>query len=168
MNRTYLRGLALLALIMLCSAIAPGGRLAVAAADRPVMAFYYPWYEPSDWTYDRMSDLAAPTYSSGDDATLNRHIQQADDAGIDALICAWFGPNEERLNKRCRHLMDLAEASGRDLKIAIMPEQAAWAALNSVGALTEALGVLQREFMNRPATSRFAASRWCSGSIQTR
>lgn len=128
---------------------------AQAASERPVMAFYYPWYEPSDWTYSRMSDLPTPTYSGGDDATLRRHIQQADDAGINTLICAWFGPNEDRINKRCRRLMDLVEESGRPIKVAIMPEQSAWASLQSVGALTQALQVLQRDFMNRPSYFHF-------------
>ncbi len=128
---------------------------AQAASDRPVMAFYYPWYEQSDWTYDRMSDIPSPRYTGGDDETIRRHIQQADDAGIDALICAWFGPNEGRLDGRCRRLMDLIEQSGRDLKVIIMPEQAAWASLNSVGALNEALGVVQRDFMSRPSYFSF-------------
>jgi hypothetical protein len=136
--------------------LAPGAPApARAAADRPVMAFYYPWYEPSDWTYNRMSDLPAPTYSSGDDNALMRHIQQADDAGINALICAWFGPDEDRINKRCRRLMDLVEQSGRPIKVAIMPEQAAWVSLNSVDALTKALDVLKRDFMGRPSYFSF-------------
>lgn len=133
----------------------PAAPAASAASARPVMAFYYPWYEPGDWSYDRMSDIAAPTYSGGDDATIRRHIQQAADAGVNALICAWFGPGEERINKRCRRLIDLAEQSGRDIKVALMPEQAAWPALGSVDALAGALDVAQRELMGRPGYFRF-------------
>ncbi|HJZ49067.1 MAG TPA: hypothetical protein VKE41_17945, partial [Roseiflexaceae bacterium] len=106
-------------LIFALTLAAPQGAApARAASDRPVMAFYYPWYEMSDWSYDRMSDVAAPKYSGGDDKVLLRHIQQADDAGIDALICTWYGPNEERLNKRCRRLLQLVEQSGRGIKVA--------------------------------------------------
>lgn len=121
-----------------------------AVSERPIMAFYYPWWEPSDWSYNRMSDLPVPRYAGGDDATLNRHIQQADDAGIDALICTWYGPDEPRLNTRCRRLMQLAAASGRDLQIAVIPDQSAWASLQSVDALANALAVLQRDFMSQP------------------
>jgi hypothetical protein len=124
---------------------APGS----ASAERPIMAFYYPWYDMSDWSYDRMSDLPAPQYSGGDDETLERHIQQAEAAGIDAFICAWFGPNEERLDARCRRLMELAAESGSNLKIAIMPEQAAWEDLNNVDNLVQALGVLESDFMSQ-------------------
>jgi hypothetical protein len=121
-----------------------------AVSDRPIMAFYYPWWEYSDWTYDRMSDLPAPQYSGGEEETLRRHIQQADDAGIDALICTWFGPDEERLNKRCRQLQDLALEMDRDLQIAIIPDQSAWGALKSVDALTRAIDVLRSDFMSKP------------------
>jgi hypothetical protein len=145
-------GLVALALAL---SLAPAAPVVLANTDRLVMAFYYPWYEPGDWSYNSMSDLAAPPYSGGDDATLRRHLQQADDAGIDALICAWFGPGEDRINKRCKRLMELAEQSGRDIKIAFMPEQAAWPALGSVDGLAGALDVLNREFMGRPSYFRF-------------
>src|SRR5947208_9623743 len=113
-------------LIFALALIAPqGAGHARAASDRPVMAFYYPWYESSDWSYSRMSDLPKPTYSGGDDAALRRHIQQAADAGIDALICTWYGPNEKRLDGRCRRLLQLVQESGRAIKVAIIPDQAA-------------------------------------------
>ncbi|NTV65265.1 MAG: hypothetical protein HGA65_17280 [Oscillochloris sp.] len=120
-----------------------------AVSERPIMAFYYPWWEQSDWSYSRMSDLPSPTYSGGDDETLRRHIQQADDAGIDALICTWYGPDEERLNKRCRRIMELSQQMGRDLQFAVIPDQSAWQALKSVDALARALSVLQSDFMSQ-------------------
>ncbi|MEN9936150.1 MAG: hypothetical protein RLZZ387_2729 [Chloroflexota bacterium] len=150
------RSITLLCALALIWTLAPGAApVARAESERPVIAFYYPWYEPGDWSYDTMSDIASPKYSGGSDETLRRHLQQADDAGIDALVCAWFGPDENRINKRCRRLMDLAEASGRDIKIALMPEQAAWPGLGSVGALAGALDVAQRELMGRSSYFRF-------------
>ncbi len=121
-----------------------------AVSERPVLAFYYPWYEPEDWSYDIMSDLPVPHYSSGDDETMLRHIQQADDMGIDALICAWYGPDEPRLDGRCRRLQQLALESGSDVHIAIIVEQSAWEPLRSVEALAYALDVLERDFMSQP------------------
>ncbi|NOK61102.1 MAG: hypothetical protein GFH27_549307n85 [Chloroflexi bacterium AL-W] len=125
--------------------------------ERPVMAFYYPWYEPSDWSYARMSDIAAPQYQGGDEDVLQRHIQQADDAGIDALICTWYGPNEDRLDGRCRRMLQLVEESGRDLKIAIIPDQSASfiGSMRTVGGLAEAIGVLRRDFTSSPAYFTF-------------
>ncbi len=143
--------LALLAVAATAGAPAP----ARAISDRPIMAFYYPWWELSDWSYDRMSDLPSPRYSGGDEATLRRHIQQADDAGIDALICTWYGPDEDRLNARCRRLIELAREGGRDLQVAIIPDQSAWSSLRSVGGLTRALEVLKRDFFGQPNYLRF-------------
>jgi Glycosyl hydrolase family 99 len=128
-----------------------------AASDRPVMAFYYPWYEKGDWSYDRMSDIAAPTYSGGDDAAIRRHIQQADDAGIDALICTWYGPKEDRLDKRCRRLLQLVQESGRDIRVAIIPDQSAAfdGGMRTIDGLAGALDVLRRDFTSSPAYFSF-------------
>jgi hypothetical protein len=147
----------LLALTLASLAAPQSARPARAAADRPVMAFYYPWYEKSDWSYDKMSDLPSPTYSGGDDNVLRRHIQQADDAGIDALICTWYGPHEDRLNKRCRRLLQLVQESGRGIRVAIIPDQSAAfdGGMRTVDGLAEALGVLRRDFTGSPAYFRF-------------
>lgn len=148
-RRALRRLLPLLAVLLALPLLLVGPEPARAVSDRPIMAFYYPWWEQSDWSYDRMSDLPSPRYSGGDDATIRRHIQQADDAGIDALICTWYGPDEERLNARCRRLIELAREGGRDLQVAIIPDQSAWAGLKSVDGLTRALGVLKSDFFGQ-------------------
>ncbi|HET8628715.1 MAG TPA: hypothetical protein VFL91_14940 [Thermomicrobiales bacterium] len=146
------------ALALMPALLVPVARPARAAdAARPVMAFYYPWYELSDWTSGRTADVASPTYSGGDDATLLRHIQEADDAGIDALICTWYGPTEERLDHRCRRLLQLVQQSGRHLRVAIIPDQSAAfdPAMRTVDGLAAALAVLRRDFMSSPASFTF-------------
>ena len=58
------------------------------------LAFYYPWYEPSDWSG---GEPIAPTnaietpYWSGDPATIDRHIAQAQAAGLDGFVVSWWG-----------------------------------------------------------------------------
>ncbi len=156
----FSRRLALIALLALAagSLMLPiAAKPAHAQAARPVMAFYYPWYEYNDWNYNRMSDVAAPKYNGGEQSTLLRHIQQADDAGIDVLICTWYGPNEDRLNKRCRQLLRLVEQSGRDLKVAIIPDQSAAfdGRMRTVDGLVAALDVLRRDFTSSPAYFRY-------------
>jgi Glycosyl hydrolase family 99 len=154
------RPLALFSLVAFAFALVAAPQNATrarAASDRPVMAFYYPWYEKSDWSYDRMSDIAKPTYSAGDDDALRRHIQQADDAGIDALICTWYGPNEDRLNKRCRRLLQFVQESKRNLRVAIIPDQSAAfdPAMRTVDGLAAALDVLRHDFTSSPAYFTF-------------
>jgi hypothetical protein len=151
------RSLALIGLLAFLLALATPGGHAQATSNRPVMAFYYPWYEKSDWSYARMSDLPAPTYSGGDDATIRRHIQQADDAGIDALICTWYGPSEKRLDGRCRRLLKLVQESRRNIRVAIIPDQSAAfdGAMRSVDGLARALDVLRRDFTSSPVYFTF-------------
>jgi hypothetical protein len=153
----YLSLCALLAFVLALVAAPQGATTAQAASDRPVMAFYYPWYEKSDWSYNKMSDLPAPTYSGGDEAALKRHIQQADDAGIDALICTWYGPNEDRLDARCRRLLQLVQESGRDIRVAIIPDHSAAfdGGMRTVDGLASALDVLRRDFISSPAYFHF-------------
>ena len=150
-----IRVFALLTLILCATLVPAAARPARAQAERPVIAFYYPWWEQSDWSYDRMSDLPSPRYSGGDDATMRRHLAQAAAAGIDGLICTWYGPSEKRLDTRCRRLLELADGTG--VKVAIMPDQSAAfdPAMRTVDGLAGALGVLQRDFMSKPAYLTF-------------
>ncbi len=152
-----IRWILLLALVAMLAALPVPPHATQAASDRPLMAFYYPWWEYSDWSTDRMSDLPSPRYSGGEDEAIRRHIQQADDAGIDALICTWYGPSESRLDSRCKRLQELAVASGRDLQIAIIPDQSAAfdPALRTVDGLANALAVLQRDFISKPGYLSF-------------
>ncbi|CAA9302047.1 MAG: GH99 / GH71, partial [uncultured Chloroflexia bacterium] len=121
-----------------------------AQTPKPVLAFYFPWYEQSDWQSGKMSELAATTYNGGEDGTIQRHLQQADDNGIDGFICTWFGPQEPRLTERCDKL--LRNAAGRDFSVTISPDQAADASgtLKTMAGMTEALGALRDRWMSHP------------------
>jgi hypothetical protein len=68
-----------------------------------VLAFYYQWYRPSDWGGEKPT---APynnnplPYSSGDLLTIERHLLQARQAGLDGFIVSWLGmgtPEERNL-----------------------------------------------------------------------
>jgi len=59
-----------------------------------VLAFYYPWYEVGDWTGGKPIagyNINLTPYASGDPATIDRHIAQARQAGIDGFIVSWWG-----------------------------------------------------------------------------
>ena len=86
--------------LLIFAILIPVAQPARAVDQKPVLAYYFPWYEQSDWSTAKMADLPATTYSGGDDAAIARHIQQAAASGIDGFICTWFGPNEPRLTDR--------------------------------------------------------------------
>lgn len=123
---------------------------AAAQTNKPVLAYYFPWYEQSDWQESRMADLPATTYSGGGDATIQQHIQQADDNGIDGFICTWFGPDEPRLTERCDKL--LRSAAGRDFSVTISPDQAAdfTGTLKTMAGMQRALGVMRDRWISHP------------------
>ena len=59
-----------------------------------VLAFYYPWYEPPDWSGGKPiadHNRIAEPYSSGDPAVIDWHIEQARSAGIDGFVASWWG-----------------------------------------------------------------------------
>ncbi|MGH2684881.1 MAG: hypothetical protein ACRDJP_05370, partial [Actinomycetota bacterium] len=68
-----------------------------------VYAFYYLWYELGDWTGGKPiaedNDNPQP-YASDDPAAIDRHIQQAQQAGLDGFLASWLGrgtQTDERL-----------------------------------------------------------------------
>jgi hypothetical protein len=146
MLRTLL-GLCVLAVLAASFAAQPAVH---AATNKPVMAFYYPWYEPSDWNPARMSDLPPEPYSGGDDAVIARHVQQADAAGIDAFICTWYGPNESRLNERCGKLLNAS--AGRDFYVTFIPDQAAdfTGTLKNPQGMIDSLRFMRDNYMSHP------------------
>jgi hypothetical protein len=63
-----------------------------------VYAFYYLWYELSDWSGGKpiaSSNVNPTPYSSNDPTVIDRHIQQAREAGIDGFIVSWQGMGSE-------------------------------------------------------------------------
>lgn len=61
---------------------------------KPVLAFYYMWYKPSSFSLSTMSDLPVAPYTSSDDATIDRQLQEASAAGITGFISSWWGPGD--------------------------------------------------------------------------
>jgi hypothetical protein len=68
-----------------------------------VFAFYYQWYRMSDWGGEKPTasyNHNPLPYSSGDLLTIERHLLQARQAGLDGFIVSWLGmgtPEERNL-----------------------------------------------------------------------
>lgn len=122
----------------------------------PVLAFYYTHYNMGNWSYDWMPDIPAPKYSSGDGDAINRHIEQANTAGINGFICNWRGP-EDQSDGRCRSLQKRIERSDYDMKIAFMPDLSrdSGPEMHDRDELEKALRTLNDEVMNRESYWRF-------------
>lgn len=80
-----------------------------AELSRPVLAYYYVWYDPD--TFSRTLFQPPQPYNSDDTSTIQRHIDQAKSAGIDGFVVSWFG-NGDRTDTNLAKLLDLGKASG--------------------------------------------------------
>lgn len=94
---------------------------AQSSADPLVLAFYYPWYDESTWTSGRTSDAPAQPYVSSERSAMARHIEQAQAAGIDAFVVAWYGPGGGNPTEANLAAL-LEEAAARNFRIAILFE----------------------------------------------
>lgn len=68
-----------------------------------VLAFYYQWYRMSDWGGEKPTapyNQNPVPYNSGDLLTIEKHLLQAERAGLDGFIVSWLGmgtPEERNL-----------------------------------------------------------------------
>lgn len=89
----------------------------------PVFALYNTAYEIGNWDEAGMPDIPSPRYSGGDNDTMRRHILQASDAGITALVCLWQGPEEKIRNGRCkrlqRRMIEIGKGTSRAVPMSI-------------------------------------------------
>ncbi len=67
----------------------------VFANSPPVLAFYYAWFDENTWTSGLPADYPAHPYRSANPATIERQVTQAQNAGINAFVQSWYGPQTE-------------------------------------------------------------------------
>ena len=81
------------------------------APSKPVLAFYYPWYDQNTWNDPVVIDYPLDRYNSSDPAVMTRQIRQAKGANIDAFVSAWYGPTVQfnQTETNLRTLLTLAE-----------------------------------------------------------
>ena len=97
-------------------ALAP--RPTSAQNERLVLAFYYNWFDENTWTPAKVPDFPAQTYVSRDPAAMDRHIAQAQAAGIDAFVVSWYGPGGgNQTEGNFAAMLDVAAARGFKLAL---------------------------------------------------
>ncbi len=87
---------------------------AAPSGECPVVAFYYAWYGLDQWQQGRVPDMPAVPYSSKDRNAIVRHVEQAQQAGIDAFAVAWYGPRvrNNQTETNLRAMLDVAGQRG--------------------------------------------------------
>ncbi len=80
-----------------------------AAGERLVLAFYYAWFGMDAWSLP-LGDFPLYPYTSTDPAAIERHVREAQQAGIDAFVQSWYGSTVEN-NQTESNFVQLLEIS---------------------------------------------------------
>lgn len=126
-----------------------------AQEQRLVLAFYYTWYDSGQWTMDKVPDLPVIYYNSSDRETIERHVDQARMAGIDAFVVSWYGPQVEnnQTETNFRTLLDVAQARG--LQATVDVDLGASPFLHGAGDVSAALRHVLTVHAQHPAFLRY-------------
>ncbi|GCE19916.1 glycoside hydrolase family 99-like domain-containing protein [Dictyobacter kobayashii] len=119
---------------------------------RPVLAFYYPWYNQQSWNRAQMSDLPTIQYNSGDDITIDRQLDYAAGAGITGFISSWWGPADKtdvNFGKLLTHAATLDTQYHYHFASSLYIESDA-PNLNSSDKLVTALSYINNHYSNSP------------------
>lgn len=120
------------------SATAASATASFASGHPLVLALYYPWYDESTWESGMTADRPLVPYASWHPETIERHATWANDAGIDVLVSAWFGPRDDNpTESNLKALLDVAAPSS--LKAAILLETDSTQFFPNRGALVAGL-----------------------------
>ena len=134
------------------SATATGQTLAQESP--PVLAFYYAWFDQNTWTSGQSVDLPLERYASADRAAIERHVRQAQSAGIDAFVQSWYGPQEanNQTETNFRALLEIGGATGFQ---AAVDFEVTGPFFGDVAAVTNALATLLATHAQHPAYLRY-------------
>lgn len=88
--------------------------------NRPLIgSYYYPWYTLKRWKWgqDVMGKPLLGPYNNSDQKVINKHIDWAQEAGIDYFIYSWLGTNKDKQIESQIVTSFIKEINKRDLKI---------------------------------------------------
>ncbi len=114
-----MRSLIIVLAILSMMLISPAQNRATAQSSPPVLAFYYAWFDEHTWTSGQAAGTPSPTYRSTDPVTIERHVNQAKNAGIEAFVQSWYGPQIENNQTETNFRLLLDSAAQHNFQAAV-------------------------------------------------
>ena len=154
MKSTYKLISLLLAILFLLNTKAATPTAASAQETPLVLAFYYAWFDQNTWASGQSADTPSEPYNSADRSTIERHVSQAQSAGLDAFVQSWYGPQESnnQTETNFRMLLDVAAATGFRAAVDV---ETSGPFFGDSGAVTNALATLLATHAQHPAYLRY-------------
>lgn len=115
---------------------------------RPVLAFYYAWYDWDTWATP-LCDEPQPLYVSADAAAVDRHLRQADSVGIDAFVQPWYGPSLFGNPTEPNLAMLLVQAAGHSVSVSAALDMRTGGYLATGEDVVVALNYLSEQHANK-------------------
>ena len=97
------------ALVVATATLVPAAHVLAYDESRPVLAYYYAWWDASN--FSRTMFQPGEAYNSDDPNVMQRHVQQAQTAGLDGFVMSWYG-NGDRTDKNLAVLLDTSQKTG--------------------------------------------------------